>query len=466
MSFYLRNALGFFIQFYPCLLMIFLPFSEEMLRIPRKWVFTGMTAVSILLALLFPGILYCAMAVRGEIASGVAANFYMLLALLLALAAHICFVREKLIKKILAFYTVLFYAVAQYSLVGLASNFYVHLPAYTDVPAYTVYDLLAYAVTTAFLLPLMLGTVIHPLGDFNREINTGTMRREFFVTIVSTTFCFALMVGSNMVWRTIYGRAQSPLNWLLSLYLFLIFNQIVIYWLVFRELVRRQRDNERQRFLEVQRLQYEKIASEIENTSRLRHDLRHHLNTLGALNAQGKQAEITEYLGRYGAVYDRLNEKKFSGDPVVDSILEYYLALAYDAQIAVEHQVTLKGRSGVDPVDMTVLLGNCLENALEALRQLPEGERRLSIEMMPVKSMLVLRVQNTCTGTHNSEGTASWKEFAPRKETARRGVGLRSITAIAEKYDGNAQFQCKDGVFTTRVILNARQEHNHEGGQQ
>lgn len=454
MSFFLRNALGFFIQLYPCTVMIFLPFSEESLRVPRKRIFTGMTLISVLLALIFPGILRCVMTVRDEIASGVAANLYMLLALLLALAAHVFFVRETLIKKLLAFYTVLFYAAAQYSLVCLASNFYVNLPAYSGVPAYTVYDLLAYAATTAFLLPLMLAAVIRPLGDFNREIDPGTMRREFFVTTISTSFCFALMVVSNMVWRTTYARQMSPMNWLLFLYLFLIFNQGVIYWLVFRESVRRQRDNERQRFLEIQRLQYEKIAGEMENTRRLRHDLRHHLNTLGALNAQGKQAEITGYLKQYGAVVDLLNDQKLSGDPVVDSILEYYLALAYDARIAVEHQVTLNGRSGVDPVDMTVLLGNCLENAFEALRQLPEGERRLSIDMMPAKSMLVLRIQNTCAGNHNSDGAANWKEFVSCKESAHRGVGLRSIAAIAEKYGGNAQFQCKDGVFTTRVILN------------
>ena len=188
MSFFLRNALGFFIHLYPCVLMIFLPFSEEMLRVPHKWIFTGMTVISVLLALTFPGILYGAMTVRDEIASGVAANLYMLLALLLALAAHIFFVRETLIKKILAFYTVLFYAVAQYSLVCLASNFYVNLPTYSDVPAYTIYDLLAYAATTAFLLPLMLRAVIRPLKDFNREIEPGTMRREFFVTTASTTF--------------------------------------------------------------------------------------------------------------------------------------------------------------------------------------------------------------------------------------------------------------------------------------
>ena len=73
---------------------------------------------------------------------------------------------------------------------------------------------------------------------------------------------------------------------------------------------------------------------------------------------------------------------------------------------------------------------------------------------MPAKSMLVLRIQNTCAGTHSNGGSAGWEAFVSRKGTDRRSVGLRSVTAIAEKYGGNAQFQCKDGVFTPRVILN------------
>ena len=192
----------------------------------------------------------------------------------------------------------------------------------------------------------------------------------------------------------------------------------------------------------------------MEKTSRLRHDLRHHLNALGALNAQGRQEEITEYLKQYVAVYDRLSRQDFSGDPVVDSVLEYYMALAGEANISVNCKVSLEGSTGVEPADMTVLLGNCLENALEALRRLPEGQRRFSIEIIPVKSMIVLRIQNTCGLTHLSGKPSGWKDFPSGKGAGHKGVGLRSVTAIAEKYDGSAQFQCRDGMFTTRVILN------------
>ena len=454
MNLYLRNALGFFIQLFPCALMIFLPFSPETYRFRCKRVFTWMTLITAVLAALFPAALYQCDRHGNPIAS-FQPGLLMLLAILLVLAVYAWMVRETTVKKVLVFSVVLFYAVTQFFLVNALLPY---LPLSTD-PEGFVYSqggLALYAATTVLLLPLMLVTMIRPLGEYIREIEPRNMQREFFVVTVSTSVYFALTLYCDTAYRIYGGTGEADVfqRYLLPLLLFVTLNQILTYWLVFRESVRRKRDMERQRFLEIQRLQYDKIAGEMENTSRLRHDLRHHLNTLGALNAQGRQGEITEYLKQYVAVYDQLNKENFSGDPVMDSVLEYYMALAGEANIPVKRQISLMGGTGVEPADMTVLLGNCLENALEALRQIPEGQRRLTIEIMPVKSMLVLRIQNTCGRTHLSKKPAGWEDFASSKGTDRRGVGLRSVTAIAEKYDGSAQFQCKDGVFTTRVILN------------
>ena len=154
-----------------------------------------------------------------------------------------------------------------------------------------------------------------------------------------------------------------------------------------------------------------------------------------------------------------MSRQKFSGDPVVDSVLEYYLAMAGEEEIDVKCEVSLaKGGSGVDAMDMTVLLGNCLENAMKAMRPLPVEERRLSIEMVPDRSMILLRVQNTCARSGDSEGPAGWETFAAQRGKDFSSVGLHSIADIAEKYGGRAQFQCRDGVFTTRVNLNPEQE--------
>lgn len=152
-------------------------------------------------------------------------------------------------------------------------------------------------------------------------------------------------------------------------------------------------------------------------------------------------------------MYDQLEKQRFSGDPVVDSLLEYYLAQAGEDGVLVERRISLNGPAGVEAMDMTVLLGNCLENALEELRELPEGERRLSIEIVRSGAALLVRIKNASRESGIGE-FAGWEAFLSRKEKDRKGLGLRSVAAIAEKYGGAAQFRYGDGEFTARVVLN------------
>lgn len=463
MNDYLRNALGFFIQFFPCAVMVFLPFPQEACRFRRRRIFVWMTVIAASLAALF-SLALCLPNLSGHPWHTFLPGLLMLAAILLAMAAHAWIVRERWTKKILVFSIVLCYGVSQFVLVNILLPY---LPWSTDLEGfvYSQNGLVLYAGTAVVMMPPMLATVIRPLGEYIREIESENMRREFVAVTVSTLIYLGLTIYCDAAYRIHVGtgRVSEYQRYLLPLLLFMTLNQGLTYWLVFRESIRRKRDNEIQNLTRFQQLQYDKIAGEMERTSRLRHDLRHHLNAIGALNAQGKQEEITEYLNQYGAVYYRLDRHHFSGDPVVDSVLEYYLALAGEAHIPVNCQVSLEGTSGVEPVDMTVLLGNCLENALEALRQIPEGQRRLSIEFLTANAMLLLRIQNTCKLSRGSGEPAGWTAFASSKGTGRQGVGLRSVTAIAEKYDGSAQFQYKDGLFTTRVFLNPSTPRDYPG---
>lgn len=233
----------------------------------------------------------------------------------------------------------------------------------------------------------------------------------------------------------------------------LVLAELTVYYVFFREIGAVHRQAQTAQELAVWQMQYKQLSRAIEETRRLRHDLRHHLNALSALNAQGRQEEIGDYLKRYGTVYDQLEKQTFSGDPAVDSVLEYYLAQAREDGVLVERQISLKGLSGVEAMDMTVLLGNCLENALEALRELPEAERRLSIEMFRSGAAVLVRIKNACKDS-GVGAFAGWEAFLSRKGEQRKGLGLRSVTAIAEKYGGTAQFRCGEGEFTARIVLN------------
>ena len=151
-----------------------------------------------------------------------------------------------------------------------------------------------------------------------------------------------------------------------------------------------------------------------------------------------------------------LNDLKFSGDPVVDGVLEYYLSQARDLEASVDYAVSLEGDIGIESTDLTVLLGNCLENALEALKKLPENQRSLSVDLRTARSMILLRIRNS-TNLGDSGDPAGWTNFVKQERSDGHGVGLSSVSTIAKKYHGDALFQSKDGEFTTRIILYPKQ---------
>lgn len=217
--------------------------------------------------------------------------------------------------------------------------------------------------------------------------------------------------------------------------------------------VRRQKEVARQ--LSDYQMQYQIIVDRMEDVRQLRHDLRHHFNMLKTLNAQGRTEDLTIYLKEYGEVYEQLEQQNFSGDPAVDSVLGYYLAQTEEGHIPMDLDIQLQKVHGIAHIDMTVLLGSYLENAVEAVRCLPEEQRRIAVELQSVERMVLLRVVNSCEAGADTEGLGftGWKAFRSGKKKGRTGVGLWSVSEIAAKYGGDAQFQRKGGEFTVQVTL-------------
>jgi len=229
---------------------------------------------------------------------------------------------------------------------------------------------------------------------------------------------------------------------------------VIVYYIFFQDLLLTRQQVVLQHQVEFYQLQYRQTVRNIDDNRRLCHDMRHHLNVIGALNAQGNREGISSYLKQCGTVYDQLEQHQLSGDPVADSVLGYYLTRARELGVQVSYQTSLRGPSGVDDVDMTVLLGNCLENAMEALEQLPPEDRRLDIQLNVRRQMLLLQIENSCAGGDLEEGAfLDWTGCPSGKRTGGLGTGLQSVSMIAEKYGGGAQFRRFDGMFTTRVFL-------------
>ena len=455
MAAFLRNFMGFFIQFYPCALMIFLPFPRESYRFERRRIFVCVTLATAIAAALFPLALYR----TAPLYTATTANVYMFSAILLMLSAYLWLVRERPMKKILVFFIVMFYAALQYCLVNSLNGFLsevVRLPSeYEKWAVYTSHGLLLYIITAIILLPPMLIFIIRLLSEYINRVETHNMRREFFIVIISTIVFIAMMICVDFSYYYIEYKLYLLM---LILFLVLLLYQIMIYWLVFWESVRRERENKLRRTMEIQQIQYEKIIADMENTRRQRHDMRHHYNSINDMLERGKLDEMKDYLAKLIDATAKRDSEMYCKNMTVNGLLQYYIGLARDSGIRCDVRAEC-GDLNIEPVDLTVLFANTMENAVNSCNKCSENPR-ITVKIGTIHGSLAIEIANSCKSVRlnrrfqNDDGFSPAEAFLSGSENG--GYGLRSISYTARKYGGSAKFRfdAEKELFITRIRLN------------
>ena len=114
-----------------------------------------------------------------------------------------------------------------------------------------------------------------------------------------------------------------------------------------------------------------------------RHDYRHHIQTMKAHAKKGEYEEIDRYLDLLDHDLTNVETVVKTGNPMTDAILNSKLSLAVEKKIRVEAEAKIPVYLSVSEVDLTIIIGNLLDNAIEATSELPEEDRliRLYMEM-------------------------------------------------------------------------------------
>lgn len=179
-----------------------------------------------------------------------------------------------------------------------------------------------------------------------------------------------------------------------------------------------------------------------------RHDYHNHIQALLAL--VGNEEKTREYLLRLNDDLTTVDTVLKTGNVMVDAILNSKLSLIKSRQIAVNAKAVVPARLQVSEIDLCVIIGNLLDNAMEAcLKQEEESDRFIRVFIGVMKGQLYLSVTNSTGGEIRKEG----KRYLSTKDSPSHGFGLMRVDRIAEKYDGYVNRQHEAGVFATEVLL-------------
>ena len=179
-----------------------------------------------------------------------------------------------------------------------------------------------------------------------------------------------------------------------------------------------------------------------------RHDYHNHMQSLKAYLAKGNIEEAKAYLSQLETDLEDINLLFDTGNIGVDAILNSKISLAIDNGIPVDYKATVPEKTTVTDIDLCVLLGNLIDNAVEACCEVPKDEQFIRLYIGQFKKQLYISVSNATNETVRKLD----EEYISHKR-GNHGHGLKRINLIVEKYEGYINRKNEAGVFVTEVML-------------
>jgi sensor histidine kinase regulating citrate/malate metabolism len=165
----------------------------------------------------------------------------------------------------------------------------------------------------------------------------------------------------------------------------------------------------------------------------------------------GEYDRLAQYVREFESSIAELQTVVFSRNPVVNVLLRHFAGLAEREGALLTTQLDVAPEIPIPDADLAALLSNLLENALEACHRQESGSRFIELSIGQKPSMLSIHMKNSTDGKLIQRGG----EFISSKARGRKGYGLESIRAVADRYGGDAQFLYDEDekIFSSTVLL-------------
>lgn len=188
-----------------------------------------------------------------------------------------------------------------------------------------------------------------------------------------------------------------------------------------------------------------------------RHDFHNHLQSMKFLLKEQKYEETRRYLDELEQDLSSVDTMVKSGRLSVDAILNSKLSLAKEAGIRLDVTVYPLPKLGISDVDLTALLGNLLDNAIEACEKIPEERRFIRLYLDCVGQQLYFSIQNSA-----KESLSFNERHYISEKRGRHGLGMKRVKLLVDKYGGILNLQNEAGVFAAELSF-ALPESSEDG---
>ena len=205
--------------------------------------------------------------------------------------------------------------------------------------------------------------------------------------------------------------------------------------------------------LQMQKQHYEELTAKMDEISRMRHDMRHHMRALMSYAQQGKYQELMKYLQEYASVMTE--EEKvvcYCRNMAVDAVIHFYAGELRQRGISFEYDMMLPQNIGITDTDLCKIYGNLLENAVDAVKELPPESHPYVKVLTKIKNKkLLIEISNP----YSNEIQRKENGFYSTKHKG-FGIGTASVTEVVQRIGGYVAFSTEEGIFKVNIFLPAK----------
>ncbi len=200
---------------------------------------------------------------------------------------------------------------------------------------------------------------------------------------------------------------------------------------------------------QAQIMSYRMLEEQYRKMERVRHDFKNHVIALQGFLEKKEWENMKSYFRQLKIAADMEKGEEITGNTAIDALLSQKRKLAEENNISWECDMKITPEGPVDTYDLCVLLGNALDNAIEACERIPDGEARvLMMYAKTVKKCFLLEIRNS-TDMRDIQKL----EYSSKRNPEEHGLGFLNIKDVVQQYHGTMDVEIKENIFYLSILI-------------
>lgn len=267
-----------------------------------------------------------------------------------------------------------------------------------------------------------------------------------FVLMLSPGCIASIFLGGTFCRQVQIGGDDLPLPFFFASVALLYMNLIMVFY---AEKMKESTDKQKEQALahkhyEMQAQYYESLRSEQDKTRAMFHDINKYMLAMQALAGKENTKESQEVLSQAQELYQEIGNVVDVGNSVVSAILSYYKQQLDKEQISFDFDVSVPPEIALSAVEAYILIGNTLDNAIEACALLPSDQRFIKLQFKQFHDILFYQIENSFDAACQN-----------KKKGNQHGYGLKSVESVACNHKGIVSKEIKASIFVLTVRMSS-----------